>query len=104
MSVRAATTINRPRDEVEDLWRSTGPWAAKQIRTAGAIHAGYSTITDYPLGMVKVLPYKAHLALTDPTGRGDSKLEVVDEVRSHNQEDPGRKVNADSLAVTPAAA
>jgi hypothetical protein len=40
-----------------------GTRAARQIRTAGAIHAGYSTITDYPLGVVKVLPFKAHLAL-----------------------------------------
>jgi hypothetical protein len=40
-----------------------GTRAAKQIRVAGAIHAGYSTITDYPLGVVKVLPYKTHLAL-----------------------------------------
>ena len=30
---------------------------------AGAIHAGYSTLTDYPLGVVKVLPFQAHLAL-----------------------------------------
>jgi hypothetical protein len=37
--------------------------AGRQIRTAGAIHAGYSAITDYPLGAVKLLPYKAHLAL-----------------------------------------
>src|SRR5204863_4789650 len=37
--------------------------AGRQIRTAGALHAGYSTITDYPLGAVKLLPYKAHLAL-----------------------------------------
>jgi len=40
-----------------------GTPAATQIRTAGAVHAGYSTITDYPLGAVKLLPYKAHLAL-----------------------------------------
>jgi hypothetical protein len=40
-----------------------GTRSARQIRTAGAIHAGYSTITDYPLGVVKVLPFKAHLAL-----------------------------------------
>jgi hypothetical protein len=40
-----------------------GTRSARQIRTAGAIHAGYSTITDYPLGVVKVLPYQAHLAL-----------------------------------------
>ena len=40
-----------------------GTQSAKQIRTAGAIHAGYSTLTDYPLGVVKVIPYKAHLAI-----------------------------------------
>ena len=40
-----------------------GTRSAGQIRTAGAIHAGYSTVTDYPLGIVKVLPFRAHLAL-----------------------------------------
>ena len=40
-----------------------GTRAAGQIRTAGAIHAGYSTITDYPLGVVRLLPFKAHLAI-----------------------------------------
>jgi hypothetical protein len=40
-----------------------GTRAATQIRIAGAIHAAYSTLTDYPLGIVKVLPFKAHLAL-----------------------------------------
>ena len=40
-----------------------GTRAARQIRTAGAIHAGYSTVTDYPLGIAKLIPYKAHLAL-----------------------------------------
>jgi hypothetical protein len=40
-----------------------GTRSARQIRTAGAIHAGYSTLTDYPLGVVKALPFKAHLAL-----------------------------------------
>src|SRR3954471_82822 len=40
-----------------------GTRSARQIRTAGAIHAGYSTLTDYPLGAVKVIPYKAHLAI-----------------------------------------
>jgi hypothetical protein len=40
-----------------------GTRSATQIRTAGAIHAGYSTITDYPLGIVKVLPFRAHLAI-----------------------------------------
>jgi hypothetical protein len=40
-----------------------GSRAARQIRIAGAIHVSYSTITDYPLGVVKLLPYKAHLAI-----------------------------------------
>jgi hypothetical protein len=40
-----------------------GTRSARQIRTAGAIHAGYSTITDYPLGIVRALPFRAHLAL-----------------------------------------
>jgi hypothetical protein len=40
-----------------------GTESAKQIRASGAAHAGYSTITKYPLGVVKLLPYKAHLAL-----------------------------------------
>jgi hypothetical protein len=40
-----------------------GTPAERQIRTAGAIHAGYSTLTDYPLGVVKVIPYQVHLAL-----------------------------------------
>jgi hypothetical protein len=41
----------------------SGTPAASQIRVAGAVHAGYSTITDYPLGVVKLLPYQVHLAL-----------------------------------------
>jgi hypothetical protein len=40
-----------------------GTESGRQIRAAGAIHAGYSTLTDYPLGVVKLLPYKAHLAI-----------------------------------------
>jgi hypothetical protein len=40
-----------------------GTRSARQIRTAGAIHVGYSTLTDYPLGVIKALPYKAHLAM-----------------------------------------
>ena len=40
-----------------------GTRSARQIRAAGAIHAGYSTLTNYPLGIVKVLPFKAHLAI-----------------------------------------
>lgn len=40
-----------------------GTPAASQIRAAGAFHAAYSTLTDYPLGAVKLIPYKAHLAI-----------------------------------------
>ena len=40
-----------------------GTRSARQIRTAGAIHAGYSTLTDYPLGVAKVIPFRAHLAM-----------------------------------------
>jgi len=40
-----------------------GTRTATQIRAAGAIHTGYSMLTDYPLGAVKVIPYKAHLAI-----------------------------------------
>jgi hypothetical protein len=40
-----------------------GTRSARQIRTAGAIHGGYSTLTDYPLGIVKAIPFQAHLAL-----------------------------------------
>ena len=45
-------------------------WPASRARArrgrsarAGAIHAGYSTLTDYPLGIVKLIPYQAHLAI-----------------------------------------
>ena len=41
----------------------SGTRAARQVRTAGAIHAAYSTITDYPLGVAKLVPFPAHLAL-----------------------------------------
>lgn len=40
-----------------------GTRSAGQIRAAGAVHAGYSTLTDYPLGIIKAIPFKAHLAL-----------------------------------------
>jgi hypothetical protein len=40
-----------------------GTESARQVRTAGAIHTGYSTVTDYPLGVVKLVPFKLHLAL-----------------------------------------
>jgi len=37
--------------------------AGTQLRVAGAVHAGYAMMTDYPLGVVKAIPYKVHLAL-----------------------------------------
>jgi hypothetical protein len=40
-----------------------GTDSARQIRISGAAHVAYSTVTKYPLGIVKLLPYKAHLAL-----------------------------------------
>jgi hypothetical protein len=40
-----------------------GTRSALQIRAAGAFHAGYSTLTKYPLGVVKLIPYQVHLAL-----------------------------------------
>jgi hypothetical protein len=40
-----------------------GSRSARQVRTSAAIHAGYSTLTKYPLGIVKVIPFQAHLAL-----------------------------------------
>jgi hypothetical protein len=40
-----------------------GTRSARQIRAAGAIHVGYSTVTKYPLGIVKLLPFKVHLGL-----------------------------------------
>ena len=45
------------------LARIEGTRSARQVRLAGAIHAGYSTLTDYPLGVVKLIPYKVHLAI-----------------------------------------
>src|SRR5918911_881889 len=40
-----------------------GTRCARQVRTAAAIHGGYSTLTNYPLGVVKLIPFKVHLAL-----------------------------------------
>jgi hypothetical protein len=40
-----------------------GTRSARQVRIAAASHAAYSTLTDYPLGIAKLLPFKAHLAL-----------------------------------------
>jgi hypothetical protein len=40
-----------------------GTRSARQVRIAAAVHAGYSTLTKYPLGIVKLIPFKVHLAL-----------------------------------------
>ncbi len=40
-----------------------GTPTARQMRAFGAMHVGYSTLTDYPVGIAKVIPFKAHLAI-----------------------------------------
>jgi hypothetical protein len=40
-----------------------GTRSARQVRISAAVHAGYSTLTKYPLGVVKLIPFQAHLAL-----------------------------------------
>jgi hypothetical protein len=40
-----------------------GTRSARQVRAAAAIHGGYSTLTKYPLGIVKLIPFQAHLAM-----------------------------------------
>jgi hypothetical protein len=41
----------------------SGTRAGRQIRTAGAVHAGYSMLTKYPLGIAKLIPFRVHFAL-----------------------------------------
>jgi hypothetical protein len=38
-----------------------GTESAAQIRAAGAAHLAYSAVTDYPLGIVKLVPFRVHL-------------------------------------------
>jgi hypothetical protein len=45
------------------LARVSGTRSARQIRAAGAAHVGYSTLTKYPLGLVKLIPFPVHLAM-----------------------------------------
>ncbi len=40
-----------------------GTRSASQVRIAAAVHTGYSTLTDYELAVVKLIPLKAHLML-----------------------------------------
>jgi hypothetical protein len=41
----------------------SGTRSARQVRQAAAIHAGYSMLTQYPLGIVKLIPFQAHLGM-----------------------------------------
>ncbi|HET7429215.1 MAG TPA: hypothetical protein VFJ66_07170, partial [Gaiellales bacterium] len=45
------------------LFGVSGTPAGRQIRAAGLSHLAYSTVTDYPLGVMRKLPYRAHLAI-----------------------------------------
>jgi hypothetical protein len=40
-----------------------GTRSARQVRISAAVHAGYSALTRYPLGIAKLIPFQAHLAL-----------------------------------------
>ena len=40
-----------------------GTESARQIRISGATHIAYSTLTDYPLGIKRLIPFQAHLAI-----------------------------------------
>jgi hypothetical protein len=40
-----------------------GTESARQVRLSGAVHLAYSTLTDYPVGIVKAIPFRVHLAL-----------------------------------------
>ena len=44
------------------------PASARVLRMAGGGAAAYSTLTDYELGLVRVLPMPAHLALDAASG------------------------------------
>jgi hypothetical protein len=44
------------------------PWAARVPRIDGVAGAGYSLITDYELGALKVLPMPVHLAFDAAKG------------------------------------
>ena len=45
------------------LFGVSGTRTARQMRAAGAAHTAYSALTDYPLGIVKAIPFRAHLAI-----------------------------------------
>jgi hypothetical protein len=41
----------------------SGTRAARQVRKAAAIHTGYAMLTRYPLGLIKIIPFRMHLAI-----------------------------------------
>src|SRR3712207_1044119 len=45
------------------LPRLNGSFAGRALLAVGANHLAYSAVTDYELGLVRKLPYKAHLAI-----------------------------------------
>ena len=47
---------------------SDEPAASKGLRTAGAAATVYSLLTDYELGLVRVIPMSAHLAMDAASG------------------------------------
>ncbi len=51
-----------------------GTAAGAVLRAAGAGHIGYSLLTDYELGVAKVLPYRAHLAIDAAAAAGLAAL------------------------------
>ena len=54
-----------------------GTPAGAVLRAAGAGHVGYSLLTAYELGVVKVLPYRAHLAIDAGAAMGLSVAPLV---------------------------
>jgi hypothetical protein len=59
MTTLAAITVNRSREEIERLWRDPD--------RRPPFHLAFSALTRYPLGIVKLIPFQAHLAI-DPIG------------------------------------
>jgi hypothetical protein len=50
-----------------------GRFAGRALLAAGAAHLAYSLVTDYELGVLRKLPYRAHLVL-DAAGAGGLAL------------------------------
>jgi hypothetical protein len=94
-----------------------GTESATQMRIAGAAHAAYSTVTDYPLGVVTgqyrkgprhFVPHLAlaafelqSLLLSDPRGKGDFHGDV-EAVRAANELNPHSRIYNGGPAVAAA--